>query len=121
MSIVIYTEARTGSTEEPLDSSLDPLTLIFSLYGQYVLPVGEQVWIGTLIRALGALGYSAEAVRTLISRMQPRIVAQASSDNPLDGLDPERIEGEGVQIVHLPVTPAYSTAALIQTAVRNLG
>jgi phenylacetic acid degradation operon negative regulatory protein len=55
-----------------LDSSVDLLTLVFSFYGQYVLPSGEQVWIGTLIRALGALGYTAEAVRTFVSRMQQK-------------------------------------------------
>jgi len=49
-----------------------PYTFIFSLYGHYVLPRGGEIWIGSLIRALAALGFSAEAVRTLVSRMKRR-------------------------------------------------
>jgi len=49
---------------------IHPYTFILSLYGQYVLPRGEEIWIGSIIRALGALDFSAGAVRTLVSRMQ---------------------------------------------------
>lgn len=51
-------------------ASIDPHTLIFSLYGQYVLPRGEEIWVGSLIDALAPLDYSATAVRALISRMK---------------------------------------------------
>jgi len=46
-------------------------TFVFSLYGQYVLPRGEEeIWIGSLIRALRALDFKPGAVRTLVSRMK---------------------------------------------------
>lgn len=51
---------------------VNPYTVVFSLYGQYVLPRGGEVWIGSLIRALAALGFSAGAARALVSRMQRR-------------------------------------------------
>ncbi|MBU0704576.1 MAG: hypothetical protein KKC18_11995 [Chloroflexi bacterium] len=53
-----------------MGAQVHPHTLVFSLYGQYVLPREEQVWIGSLIQALGAFGFTAGAVRTLVSRMQ---------------------------------------------------
>jgi phenylacetic acid degradation operon negative regulatory protein len=44
---------------------------VFSLYGQYIVPRGgKEVWIGTLIQALGALDLKPGAVRTLASRMR---------------------------------------------------
>ena len=47
-----------------------PYTFIFSLYGQYVLPRGGEIWIGSLIQALATLDFNEGAVRTLVSRMQ---------------------------------------------------
>jgi phenylacetic acid degradation operon negative regulatory protein len=49
---------------------IHPHTIIFSLYGQYVLPRDGEIWIGSLIRALAALDCSAGAVRALVSRMK---------------------------------------------------
>lgn len=49
---------------------IHPHNVIFSLYGQYVLPRGEEIWIGSLIQALAALDCSAGAVRALVSRMK---------------------------------------------------
>lgn len=34
------------------------VTYVFSLFAQYILPRGREVWIGTLIQALGTLGFS---------------------------------------------------------------
>jgi len=55
-----------------LGTQANPLTTVFSLYGQYVLPRGGEVWIGSLIQALGALDYTAATVRAIVSRMQRR-------------------------------------------------
>jgi len=52
------------------NNQVHPYTIIFSLYGEYVLPRGGEIWIGGLIRALAALDFSAGAVRTLVSRMR---------------------------------------------------
>lgn len=54
-----------------------PHTIIFSLYGKYVLPRGGEIWIGSLIRALAALDFSAGAVRALVSRMQRKGLLQS--------------------------------------------
>jgi phenylacetic acid degradation operon negative regulatory protein len=53
-----------------LGTQVHPDTIIFSLYGQYVLPRGGEIWVGSLIRALAALDFSPGAVRALVSRMQ---------------------------------------------------
>jgi len=53
-----------------LSTRVHPHTIIFSLYGQYVLPRGGEIWIGSLIQALATLDFNAGAVRALVSRMQ---------------------------------------------------
>ena len=53
-----------------MSTQVHPDTIIFSLYGQYVLPRGEEIWVGSLIQALGALEFSPGAVRAIVSRMQ---------------------------------------------------
>lgn len=53
-----------------MGTQVNPYTIIFSLYGKYVLPRGDEIWIGSLIRALATLDFSPGAVRTLVSRMQ---------------------------------------------------
>jgi len=53
-----------------------PHTCVFSLYGRYVLPRGGEIWTGSLIQALTPLGFSAGAVRTLVSRMQRKGLLQ---------------------------------------------
>jgi len=42
-----------------------------------VLPRGEEIWIGSLIRALAALDFGAGAVRALVSRMQRKGLLQS--------------------------------------------
>lgn len=53
-----------------MDTRKYPYTYVFSLFGGYVLPRSDEVWIGTLIQALDPLGFRPGAVRTLVSRMQ---------------------------------------------------
>ena len=53
-----------------MGTQIHPHTVIFSLYGQYVLPRGGEIWIGSLIQALAALDFSPGAVRALVSRMK---------------------------------------------------
>lgn len=43
--------------------------LIFTLYGDYLLQRGGSAWTGSLIRLLGTLGASEQAVRSTVSRM----------------------------------------------------
>ena len=58
--------------KRPLNTYVHPHTIVFSLYAQHVLPRGGNIWIGSLIQALGALGYNPGAVRTLVSRMKKK-------------------------------------------------
>lgn len=43
-------------------------SLLFTLYGDFVQRYGSEVWIGTLIQALGEFGHNPQAVRMAISR-----------------------------------------------------
>ncbi|MDY6875678.1 MAG: PaaX family transcriptional regulator C-terminal domain-containing protein [Chloroflexota bacterium] len=60
-----------------MSAQIHPHTFIFSLYGQHVLPRGEEAWVGSLIRALATLGFSEGAVRALVSRMQHKGLLQS--------------------------------------------
>lgn len=46
-----------------------PQDLVFTLFGDYLLHRPGPVWVGSLIRLLGALGLSSAATRTVLSRM----------------------------------------------------
>lgn len=59
-----------------MSTQIDPYTVIFSVYGQYVLPRGDEVWIGSLIRALAALDFNPGTVRAIISRMKSKGLLQ---------------------------------------------
>lgn len=43
--------------------------VVFTLYGDYLRTRTDEVWTGTLIDLLGPLGFSAQAVRSTLSRM----------------------------------------------------
>lgn len=60
-----------------MSAQVHPHTIIFSLYGQYVLPRGGEIWIGSLIQSLAALDFSEGAVRALVSRMQRKGLLQS--------------------------------------------
>jgi phenylacetic acid degradation operon negative regulatory protein len=49
-----------------------PQELVFTLFGDYLLHRPGAVWVGSLIRLLGALGWSPAATRTVLSRMGQR-------------------------------------------------
>ena len=43
--------------------------LVFTLYGGYIRHRGGEAWTGSLIKLLGPLGVSEQAVRSTLSRM----------------------------------------------------
>jgi phenylacetic acid degradation operon negative regulatory protein len=47
-------------------------TSFFALYGQYVLPRGGEIWLGTLVRALATLDFSEAAVRSAVLRLKKK-------------------------------------------------
>jgi phenylacetic acid degradation operon negative regulatory protein len=51
---------------------IDPNTVVFALFAQYVLPRGGEVWLGSLIKAVATLGISEAAARSAILRMKKR-------------------------------------------------
>ncbi len=53
-----------------MDIQVHSDTVVFTLFGQYVLPRCGEIWIGSLIQAVAPLGLSAGAVRTVVSRMK---------------------------------------------------
>jgi rfaE bifunctional protein nucleotidyltransferase chain/domain len=90
--------------------------------GRPILPARERAEI---VAALEAVDYvtivDGPSPAALISRMRPRLVAQASDGSSLEGLNPAQVEAAGTEVVRLPLIPGYSTSSLIETAVRNLG
>lgn len=46
-----------------------PTSLCFTIWGDYFRDIGVKVWVGSLIRYLGALGVTENAVRVTLSRM----------------------------------------------------
>lgn len=52
------------------EKALNPRSLLFTLYGDYVHPLGqEEVRVGTLVRLADELGVSGSALRSALSRM----------------------------------------------------
>ncbi|MDY7077200.1 MAG: PaaX family transcriptional regulator C-terminal domain-containing protein [Chloroflexota bacterium] len=49
-----------------------PSTIIFALFGQYVLPRGGEIWLGTLVRALASLNLGEAAARSNVLRMKKK-------------------------------------------------
>lgn len=46
-----------------------PQSMMFTLYGDYIVHRGGEVWVGTLIRIAAQFGFSEQAVRSALSRM----------------------------------------------------
>ena len=46
-----------------------PQSMMFTLYGDYIIHRGGEVWVGTLIRIAAEFGLSEQAVRSSLSRM----------------------------------------------------
>ena len=46
-----------------------PRAAMLTLYGDYVLPRGGEIGIGSLVRLLGNFGLSEQAIRSAVSRM----------------------------------------------------
>lgn len=44
-------------------------TLLFTMFGDYVLRYGSEIWIGSLIRLMQEFGFSPQVVRMVVSRM----------------------------------------------------
>jgi phenylacetic acid degradation operon negative regulatory protein len=56
---------------------IDPNTVVFALFAQYVLPRGGEVWLGSLIKAMATLGISEAAARSAILRMKKRSILES--------------------------------------------
>jgi len=84
-------------SSQRLGTQVHPHTIIFSLYGQHVLPRGGEIWIGSLIRALAALDFSPGAVRALVSRMQRKGLLQSQRVGRRSFY---RLTGLGLEDVH---------------------
>ncbi|MBI4322156.1 MAG: phenylacetic acid degradation operon negative regulatory protein PaaX [Chloroflexi bacterium] len=46
--------------------------MLFTLYGDYILNRGGEVWVGTLIKLLSQFGLSEQAIRSALSRMSQK-------------------------------------------------
>src|SRR5262249_24955274 len=62
--------------------SLNPRSLLFTLYGDYVHPLGqEEARVGTLVRLAAELGVTGNALRSALSRMTREGWLTAVRDN----------------------------------------
>lgn len=80
--------------------------LIFTLFGDYILSREGWAWTGSLIRLLGLLGVSSQAVRSTLSRMSRRrwLKRQREGRHSLYALTPKgrRLLEEGSQRIFEP-------------------
>ena len=44
-------------------------SMILTIFGDYIRPNGNKIWIGSLIRLLKEFGHNEQAVRVSVSRM----------------------------------------------------
>jgi len=54
------------------NSVLGPQSMLFTLYGDYILQRGGRVWVGTLIKVFAEFGLSEQAIRSALSRMSQK-------------------------------------------------
>jgi phenylacetic acid degradation operon negative regulatory protein len=53
-----------------LSTAINPNMAVFGLFGQYVLPRGGVIWLGSLIQAMAVWGFSEAAARSAILRLK---------------------------------------------------
>src|SRR5688572_3660712 len=49
-----------------------PQSMMFTLFGDYIMHRGGEVWVGTLIKIAAEFGLSQQAVRSALSRMSQK-------------------------------------------------
>ncbi len=54
------------------NSVVGPQSMLFTLYGDYILQRGGRVWAGTLIKVFAEFGISEQAIRSALSRMSQK-------------------------------------------------
>jgi phenylacetic acid degradation operon negative regulatory protein len=60
-----------------LGIQINPNTVAFALFAQYVLPRGGEVWLGSLIQAMATLGISEAAARSTVLRLKKKGVLES--------------------------------------------
>lgn len=55
-----------------MSNTINPNMAIFGLFGQYVLPRGGMIWLGSLIQAMAVWGFSEAAARSAILRLKQK-------------------------------------------------
>lgn len=84
---------------------LNPRSLLFTLYGDYVHPLGqEEVRVGALVRLAGELGVSAGALRSALSRMGREGWLEARR---ADGHPRYRLSGRGRELIEEGIARIY--------------
>lgn len=56
---------------------INPNTVAFALFAQYVLPRGGEIWLSSLIRAMATLGISEAAARSTVLRLKKKGVLES--------------------------------------------
>ncbi|MDA8189372.1 MAG: phenylacetic acid degradation operon negative regulatory protein PaaX [Dehalococcoidales bacterium] len=86
------------------NSVVGPQSMLFTLYGDYILHRGGEVWVGTLIRVLIEFGLSEQAIRSALSRMSRNgwLNVERVGKKPYYSLTPKgkRLLSEGAQLIY---------------------
>ena len=62
-----------------MTTAVNPNVAILGLFGQYVLPRGGLIWLGSLIRAMAVWGFGEAAARSAVLRLKRRGSLEAQS------------------------------------------
>jgi phenylacetic acid degradation operon negative regulatory protein len=65
----LYDFSTDDLAPSPDGRAIRPQSMMFTLYGDYVIHRGGEVWVGTLIQIAAEFGLSEQAVRSSLSRM----------------------------------------------------
>ncbi|HEY4025704.1 MAG TPA: PaaX family transcriptional regulator C-terminal domain-containing protein [Candidatus Dormibacteraeota bacterium] len=93
-------------------SGLNPRSLLFTLYGDYVRPLGqEDVRVGALVRLAAELGVTGNALRSALSRMTREgwLIARRNGGPPRYRLSPRGLQliEEGTRRIYDPHRAAW--------------
>lgn len=85
--------------------------------GRPVVPEAERAEILAALRAVDYVTvFDASTPQEVIARMLPQILVKGADWGPGEIVGREEVERAGGRVVSIPVTPGYSTSALIEKA-----
>src|SRR5207237_35500 len=72
--------ARRGGSRGGSMVTVRPQSMMFTLFGDYIMQRGGEIWVGSLIEIAGQFGLSQQAVRSALSRMRQLVESMGITD-----------------------------------------